>query len=1174
MLRTSEEMIPIPPRSTGSVSTKIDMFEKKSSPEKRAPSPGMAAFGTQRRPPSPGWMGMGPLTPISNKMSPRINDSPRSRPMPGGVSSSKGPPSPGGPSPGGTNGNKMQKKPRPDGGGKRRAPSPGGMNVMRSPRLSENIEPQRFVFSSEATGITPTNIQVSSQSPLHVSDNKMTNHNFDNEQQQSDGALGPQSLGGKNNNPLRNNPDFMQKISEAFDSDEENTNEPSKESKKNSNISKPNVDSDDETIDIPATINESDKFAQPAKHWVKLKPISNNESKQRDTKSSDALVRNYQQPAPIPVRAAPLQPAPVPLSDASVSSMTSRLGPGKRAVINKLKESRGRKTKQSDSPKSTKSRSKSKTDSPSKSSSNTSPRKIIRPSPIRASGPLFIPIRRNNGDDSSVSSYSTKSFSSVVYGKGGKDDKHGETLSQKMRRASSRSPMRRHYEEGIKNSFDKVKPDEHMSVKKGISLIQSYNNAAKKVEGFERKKKQMEEVQKQKSKQSKQSISGVNSNLARLKALKEKQRLREEEKQQRLEENKGGNSKYRYIQRKEEKKPTVADDEFTVDAEVLSIGDESKSTSSSDHELDENVTGKSGHIQFNHNSKNNSRWAKIMQNRMAEVAVEEESSFEDEFKSYDNWETSSPQRSLKQINDQNFKNKSPNSRSQSQHIDLSPIKSIPDIDTSESEIVIDDITHERTLNEFQYQPENMQQQKQPQQEIEPTFDIPPIKQVTVKKKKEREAVPLQAPLNKNMKSQLEAAPVTIQKPILNSVDTSFPVETNQSTLMYQIPITDYSEQNPTLDINPYIGAYANLLPRSTNPLIVRTSLPTVSSSLTNLSTGPTPQPITPQQNPIHSSYPQDVQVLPQTNILPASEILQQLTYANNIAPRVMSQHGTYANPIATPMNPNPQNSINGFSSTQSSENPQKMKANYGGGGKSLDEFALSNSTPDSDKTNANKSTNLSKEESSTLLGQEHVPSMDSEGNWWENAANQDQDVSDAIKATLLQQIKESEEEAKPKQSSKITSSTKKTASQKSEMKQKKKSFSLDADSDDDVFYGLESPRDQDSRKRLMKAASDNELDTILSEKVEEEDGKQGDFNDVTVSSGDSAPRTKMQKRNLNNNERSDKRPSVGRVSSKVMGRVSSRSASSSGIFDKFTCGVLDPMDSPASHRRGMLNNAC
>ena len=80
-----------------------------------------------------------------------------------------------------------------------------------------------------------------------------------------------------------------------------------------------------------------------------------------------------------------------------------------------------------------------------------------------------------------------------------------------------------------------------------------------------------------------QSLAKLNSNLARLKNLKDQQRLREKERKNNP-KSVDNESQVYYLGKKNEKKPIVADDEFTVDCDVLSIGADSKSTEVSEEQ--------------------------------------------------------------------------------------------------------------------------------------------------------------------------------------------------------------------------------------------------------------------------------------------------------------------------------------------------------------------------------------------------------------------------------------------------------------------------------------------------------------------------------------------------------------------------------------------------------------
>ena len=227
---------------------------------------------------------------------------------------------------------------------------------------------------------------------------------------------------------------------------------------------------------------------------------------------------------------------------------------------------------------------------------------------------------------------------------------------------------------------EKEKNEEQMTVKKGIKLLQARNNALKKLEYGKKKDNEPSQLKK------------FNSNLARLKAIKEEQRLREEEREKnRAEEEK---PRFFYKEKKNERKPNVADDEFTVDCEVISIGADSKSTALSGEQKVPNIVEKKVA------PKRSSQWASIMQNRRMEVEVsdEDESSFEDEFKNGKNGmglDVGIPSRAkpLESDNDlsplKSYEMKSPNSKSP----DESPHSSF-------SEIIIDDISPGFVHNEI------------------------------------------------------------------------------------------------------------------------------------------------------------------------------------------------------------------------------------------------------------------------------------------------------------------------------------------------------------------------------------------------------------------------------------------------------------------------------------------
>ncbi len=1001
-----------------SISHRMDHFEKKISPEKRPPSPGV------RRPPSPG--GMNQLTPTSAQFSPRTQNSPTSaspkrRPMPGGALIVS-------PSSGADSSNKNFYSPSTD-GTKRRPPSPGMGNnnspLRRRPPspgdLKETAEPKRFIFSSEATGVTPSKINVSAKSKSvkwsndtndvdndheeHVSnpqslDNNTNNNSSDNSSNKE--LSKPQSLGMKNsNNPVRDNPQFLQKMTEESDSDDEELDDGGRMNRLSeiaqlaAATEEPKKKSDDKPtghgkVSSDESPKKKDNFAHPAKHWVNLRSVSsaNTPKKEKDVSSSDKLVQNFSKGHGYS-------------SDASVSSANSgkstsnqKLTPSKKEVYQKFREARERQARRSNSPKPAAARK------PKEANKSVSPpRKIIKPSPIKASGPLFVPIRKqNNGDDRSISSYSTQSFDSVMYG--GKKNK--VSLAQRARRASSRSPMRyKVFEEGVKTNQIK---DDHVNAQKGLGLILAQNKAIKQMESIEKIKKEKEEEQ------SKQSITRLGSNLARIKALKDERRLREEGKTKEDTENKtklkGVLSQDKRKPADSDKKPKVAEDEFTADREDVTagLGSTSKSTNLS---RSEQSNGDNDKYIAGSTSKNPSQWAVIMQNRLG-TSSDDISSFEDEFR-YDNmeWGADSPSRPNPQVHVTSNK---------TQH---NFVHSPGQSGTGISDIVIDDITPHIHRGEIQLNDEDYFNYEM----------SPPIKQVSVSWKN----------INKN----------TMPQTVDNHLQKEIPRQPQQHEATFQLPQFSIQQlqESQNIDINPYTGPFAQLLPRSTNPLIIRTHLPTCSYTLTNYQTIQPPPTVIHNHpsNDLHDQY---------NNQNKAYNITQGLSHMNY----VNGDNQQYSNQGNMHPNHNPY-SVNGFLSTQSSDNIRSTK----GDGKS-EYFMLSQST-DSNGISELKKT----DEDSTLIGQDHLPPEESDNpsetvsKWWESkyAESHNDEVNNIVKQAL-DRIDE-----------KVSLMSRAT---------QKIDNALDPDSDDDIFSGIESPRNQPPAKKntKSKSKSDKELDTILS----------------------------------------------------------------------------------------------
>jgi hypothetical protein len=986
-----------------SISDRMDHFEKKISPEKKTPSPGGAM---NRRPPSPG--GMNQLTPTSAQFSPRTQNSPRSaspkrRPMPGGALMVS-------PSSGADSSNKNLYSPSPNTDGtKRRPPSPGMMGNnsplrQRPPSpgdLKEKPEPKRFVFSSEATGVTPSKINVSGQSKSikwandsndvdndhgeHVSNTQPLEKNNNKELSK------PLSLGmKKSSNPVRDNPEFLQKMAEESDSDDEELDDggrmnklseiaqlaaATEETKKKSN----DKITGHKKISSDKSLKKKDNFAHPAKHWVNLRSISsaNTPKKEKDMSNSDDLVQSCAKSHDHS------SDASVSSADSGKSALNQKLTPSKKAVYQKFREARERQARRSNSPKPaavTKPKETKKSVSP--------PRKIIKPSPIKASGPLFVPIRkRNNGDDHSISSYTTQSFDSAMYG--GKKNK--VSLAQRARRASSRSPMRyRAFEEGVKTNQSK---DEQLSAQKGLTLILAQNKAIKQMETFDKTRKEKDDEQ------SKQSITRLSSNLARLKALNDERRLREEEKKKEATENKielKGVLSQQKQKSADSNQPKVAEDEFTADCEDVTVGLGSTSQSSK-LSKSQQTHGDNGKNIVGSTSKNPSQWAVIMQNRLG-TSADDVSSFEDEFR-YDNmdWGADSPSMS----------NQQPHVTSNTHHDFIYTARQSGE---GNSDIIIDDISPyiNRGEDYFNYEMP------------------PPIKQVNVSVTK----------TNNNMMPQ----------PVNNYLQQEIPIQPSQHEATFQLPQSSVQQlQERHIDINPYTGPFEQLLPRSTNPLIIRTQLPTYSYTLTNHQSIQPPPAVIPNQASNHFHHGQNIQ----NKAYNMTHGVSHMNYGDEDHLQYSDRRNIY--PTHNP------NSVNGFSSTQSSDNIMTTK----GDGKS-EYFVLSQSTESNGISEFKKTDG----EDSTLIGQDHLPPEESDNSpetvskWWESkyAESQNEEVNKIVKQAL-DRIDE--------KVSSMSSPTQKIEN------------GLD-DSDDDIFSGIESPLNQPPAKKKTNNKSDKELNTILS----------------------------------------------------------------------------------------------
>ena len=1082
------------------MSNNVELFEKKISPDKRPPSPGMAGMGdfqqhsntnngSNRRRPSPG-IGS-PLTPLSSRSS---SSSPKRRPVPGGGGgggASRGPPSPGGAT-GKSTSIRSQRTSSPM---RNRPPSPGGgMDLTSSspkqkptsnpPSVNEQqsrnyMEPKRFVFSTEATGFTPKQIHIASQNQGDENGNQIMHpERIENDNQKNfDGSShnhakeGPKALGKKNNNPMRNNPSFFQKIAELDDSDEED---------------ELNIGNDHDDLNHLAEIaaaaetNESPKnmnaFVNPASHWVNLRneQPSNLTPEPKEIPSNDLFVRTMSKQlhnVPSSEKSVEIDSKTlinIPSSDESITSIGSKkVTPSRRAIIEKLREVRARQSQRSPSPmrkeKTSHSKSPPKSShskSPPKSSRSRSPQiKIIRPSPIKASSPLFLPIqKKNTGDDGSVSSYSTKSFSSAIYGDARntgnsyeETKNKGKPQSQKTRRTTSISPRRRRslsVERKLKTQNKKKSVD--------VNSIKTQKTAMQKL---------VEKKQKDFPSKSDQSFSKLSSNLARLKALKEEQKLRQDQKKN----NQLGADKHRfhYGGKANMNKTSVADDEFTVDREVLSVGVDDGAEYKEFHDDPKTLkTLKS--IDDPSMPKQQSQWALIMQNRLGDTS-EDESSFEDEFKQDDEWDTIDDVNGHLQNKKRSEDIVNESAEQRPQHIEFNDLK----IHISSK--------HGDSDTQIKQRPD--------------THDLnisagPPVQH-------------LNPPGN-------HIGYDDIQQEILHH---------QQLEQKPQQSSNQVHEDTKNIDINPYVGPYAQLLPRSTNPWIVRTNLPTFSSSITNIRLIQPP----PKSIPTHQES------------IPFMQVEQPI------------QNTSHPNPI-TKQNQQNAYSKDGFSSTQSSDNQ------FGGGNLSMDDFALSHSTPDSDRLENQHGLNGGEKddlEASTLIGaqvlsndsdEEQKSSSQAVSNWWKSnyASTHANDVNDVVKLAL-EQIDNNKDSPSTIQI---------------------KTIPPDLDSDDDIFSGLESPQNQTKKPAppVVKKI-DKELDTILSgeegdKKVQKDtispskkdDDDSSVFNDVVVASSSSVSESKnlqpkvIRKKNSSRLHNNIEEVSSGEESSINNERISSKIA--------------------------------
>ena len=754
---------------------------------KQPPSPGMSSQ-RPRGPPSPGG-----LTPLAS--SPIISSaSQKRRPMPGGGIESQSP-----------EGGNVVKVTR------RRAPSPG-MTDMTPPRrrapspgdMIGRVEPKKFVFSAAETGVVPAEINVSNETVSRDTQDNIKKP-----------VLIPQPL-----------------VVEAKDCNDDERDD--------SEMAPATADEKEERVEQVKDVDESkankdgiNQFSRPAKHWVNLKSTPS-----ININRSDALLEDFTREH----------------SDKSVSSAESdslkhlssissnesdnirKLTPRKKVLMEKYRDAKERQSLRSSSPK------------PTRESNQSPTMKIVKPSPIKATGSLFKPITKDIiGDDRSVSSFSTLSFESSGYG--GKKNK--VSLAQKTRRISSRSPMRyRPFEEKVKTNLNNEKQQiandsDSLSDQTGISLIKAQKQAVQQMKTFEKP------IMNGNEDKPKKSTTRLSSNLARLKALKEEKRLREEEKEQKSR----AEEKKKYVEKKStsrsttaktdkektpkkrvEKKTVVADDEFTVDCEDMNVS-EGPMAASFSYEDGNNKKEK---------SKQGPKWADVMRKsgKKPGQSSDDESSFQHEFQQGNLWD--SPERN--------------------NHVP--PVGQVNIADNEEGSV------------EFELKQHHQKQEQQSAYQ-------PPL--------------------------------VTLQ----------------------QMPGIQ------SIDINPYIGPFAQLLPRSTNPLIVRTSLPSLSSSLTTTNT-----------------------IQPPPTSIPGHNI----TSSNAIQP--------------------PPTSIPGHVNEHSVQNSNSIAIN-------------SQVVPVSV---VEQQENEIDEDVSTLIGQHHLPSNDSMetpgsvSEWWDakHAGSHDEDINKLVKNALAQ----------------------------------------------------------------------------------------------------------------------------------------------------------------------------
>jgi len=199
----------------------------------------------KRRPPSPG-MGMMSMSPKPKPPSPGMRTTAqRGPPSPGMGASSRGPPSPGrlSPAPPGINDHSeghqsdqvkpvKQKSVRFDNSGKQ-SPVPFDQNASSDEIYDESLSKQRFVFSKAPTGVKPpSRIDVVSTMNMNMAGPEgfkieQKPSIVKNQATSSPVAIqvGRPSPKIKNDNPLRNNPLFLQKFAEASDSDSDEDSE-------------------------------------------------------------------------------------------------------------------------------------------------------------------------------------------------------------------------------------------------------------------------------------------------------------------------------------------------------------------------------------------------------------------------------------------------------------------------------------------------------------------------------------------------------------------------------------------------------------------------------------------------------------------------------------------------------------------------------------------------------------------------------------------------------------------------------------------------------------------------------------------------------------------------------------------------------------------------------------